>query len=182
MRHLVVRAEFRLGGRLYALEMLQTDDRILEETSRTSHHRRLRELLLTDLDDDFPDQRRSQRFLHALRSVEMTVRSMSILAVHRAGSRSSSLNDRITKMTIVQSWLRFAAESKHNVGDNVTSLDLRILEDRITVTIATLLYPEAHKLFLHSVIAIHLTDNILYLNTIRAYVLNSRRSHFPWNV
>ena len=59
------------------------------------------------------------------------------------------------------------------MSNNIPTLDLRVLENRITIAILTLLDREAHELLLDSVIAIHLMDNILDLNTLSSDVLDS---------
>ena len=60
MRNLIVRTELGLRRRLDTLEMLTADDRILEETTRTAHNRRLRQLLLPDLNYNLTNHHRSQ--------------------------------------------------------------------------------------------------------------------------
>ena len=77
-------------------------------------------------------------------------------------------------MTIVKTRLRCAGKGEDHMGHDVTSLDLRILEDGVTITVLTLLYPEVDKLLLNCIIAIHLTDHILDLDTVSTDVLHSR--------
>ena len=57
--------------------------------------------------------------------------------------------------------------------NNIPSLDLRFLEYGITITVSAVLNREADKLLLLSIIAIHLADDILHLNTICTDILNS---------
>ena len=57
MRNLIVRPMLGLCRRLYSLEVLMSDDRILEETAGAAHYGWFREFLLADPDDDLADER-----------------------------------------------------------------------------------------------------------------------------
>ena len=57
------------------------------------------------------------------------------------------------------------------MGDNISSLDLRILEDRIAISVFALADIEVHELLLNGVIAIDSADHILDLNTIGPDIL-----------
>ena len=65
---------------------------------------------------------------------------------------------------------------------DVTALDLRILEDRVTIAIATFLNGEIDELLLNGVIAVHPMDHILHLDAISPDILDSRCTHLARNI
>ena len=198
MRNLIVRTELGLRRRLDTLEMLTADDRILEETTRTAHNRRLRQLLLPDPYYNLTNHHRSQpgsSFCIAFRRCAICMEEAfshprvggGAQARLGGGLRNTMALAQYSchclfKMTILQPRSRLTTQSKHHMSHNVPSLDLWILKHRITITILTLLNAEAHKLLLNGIITIHSADHILHLDSVRTDVLHSRSSDLSRNV
>ena len=59
---------------------------------------------------------------------------------------------------------------------------IEILEDGVTIPIFAICIIEADKLLFYSIIAAHLMNHILDLDTIRSDILNSRSSDLPGNI
>ena len=161
MRHLAILAKFCLSSGNNLSEMFCTDYRILEEASCTAHNRRLRQFLLSCPDDYLTNERRR----------------------HFCSSRfRGCLHYSVLDMSVIQLWLRRTRKRKHNMGHYESALDLRILEDRVTITIFAFADIKLHELLFFYVIAIDGMYNILYLNAICADVLNCRSTNLTWNI
>ena len=154
MRNLIVRTALGLRRRLYTLKMFTADDRILEETTRTAHNRRLRQLLLPDLNYNLTNHHRSQpgsSFCIAFRrcaicmeeafshlfGVPENLRIFGVIDRVGGGAQArlgGGLRNTMAlaqyfchclfKMTILQPRSRLTTQSKHNMSHNVPSLDL----------------------------------------------------------
>ena len=80
-------------------------------------------------------------------------------------------------MTIVKTRLRCAGKGEDHMGHDVTSLDLRILEDGVTITVLTFIDIKLDELLLNGIIAEYSLDDILDLYSICAYVLDGGSAH-----
>ena len=85
-------------------------------------------------------------------------------------------------MSVVKARLRSSRKGKDYMGHDITSLDLRVLEDGVTIAVAAFLNGEIDELLLNGVIAVDLADHILDLNPIGSYVLHRRSSYLARNI
>ena len=192
MRNLIVSPVLSLCRCLNLGEMLCTDNRILEETSCATHHRRFRQLLLTDPDYHLSDQCRSQicqlSCIDRNRGRPWPREREGPIAVRWEGfsfcdaASRQCIGNCIPKMSVIKSWTRLATQGKHHMGNDVSSLDLRILENRITISIFAILNRNADKLFLYSIITVNRMDHILDFDSVCPDVLNCSSADFTRNI
>jgi hypothetical protein len=68
------------------------------------------------------------------------------------------------------------------MSNDIAALDMRIFENRITITVLAVLGRNAHKLLLNGVVAVNGMDNILDLNAVCPDILYGSSSNLTRDV